>query len=200
MNIDPARCSPTQIRQVLRGVAEFAARIRNEDPLQGDADLRKLIRRVTLSVGHMHIAISRRGLSELIGAVNNVADDGDADITLDIPMAIRRRGVESKIVLPASAGTIERDEIMIFLVARTRHWFDKIVKGEATLVRDIARKEDMDEGDVSRFLPLAFLAPDIVETILAGKQPTELTAEKLKRLRFLPHAWEDQRQLLGFTG
>ena len=86
------------------------------------------------------------------------------------------------------------------LVAGTRHWFDRIVKGEATSIREIAREEDMDEGDVSRFLPLAFLAPDIVETILVGKQPTELTAEKLKRLRFLPYSWKEQRQSLGFHG
>jgi len=54
--------------------------------------------------------------------------------------------------------------------------------------------------DVSRFLPLAFLAPDIVEAILAGRKPVELTSEKLKRLRNLPKSWEEQRQLLGFTG
>jgi len=54
--------------------------------------------------------------------------------------------------------------------------------------------------DVSRFLPLAFLAPDIVEAILAGRKPVELTFEKLKRLRNMPKSWEEQRQLLGFTG
>lgn len=40
-------------------------------------------------------------------------------------------------------------------------------------------------GDVSHFLPLAFLAPDIVESILAGRQPLELTAEQPKRVGFL---------------
>jgi len=54
--------------------------------------------------------------------------------------------------------------------------------------------------DVSRFLPLAFLAPDIVEAILAGRKPVELTSKKLKRLRNLPKSWEEQRQLLDFTG
>jgi len=59
--------------------------------------------------------------------------------------------------------------------------------------------DGVDEGDVSRFLPLAFLAPDIVEAILRGEQPVSLTAEKLKRLRNLPKSWEEQRELLGFT-
>lgn len=47
---------------------------------------------------------------------------------------------------------------------------------------------------------LTLQAPDIVEAILDGKQPVELTAEKLKRLRLLPKSWEEQRQLLGFIG
>jgi hypothetical protein len=49
-------------------------------------------------------------------------------------------------------------------------------------------------------MPLAFPAPDIVEATLAGRQPVELTLEKLKRLRNLPKSWENQRQVLGFTG
>ncbi len=89
---------------------------------------------------------------------------------------------------------------LIGLISDTYQWFERIAKGEITTVRDITRQEGVDEGDVSRFLPLAFLAPDIVEAILTGRQPVELTPEKLKRLRNLPKSWEDQRRLLGFTG
>ena len=47
-------------------------------------------------------------------------------------------------------------------------------------------------------LPLALLAPDIIEAILDGRQPTELTAVRLKRLRQLPLDWLQQRRHLGF--
>jgi hypothetical protein len=46
-------------------------------------------------------------------------------------------------------------------------------------------------------LPLAFLAPDIVEAILQGRQPVELTVLRLKRIG-LPLSWVEQRRLLGF--
>ncbi len=49
-------------------------------------------------------------------------------------------------------------------------------------------------------MPLAFLAPDIVEAILDGRQSVELTAESLKRLPALPTDWDAQRRLLGFSG
>ena len=48
-------------------------------------------------------------------------------------------------------------------------------------------------------IPFAFLAPDIVEAILGGRQPVELTAARLKRVRDLPVSWVEQRHLLDFT-
>ncbi len=47
-------------------------------------------------------------------------------------------------------------------------------------------------------MPLAFLAPDIVEAILAGTQPVDLTAETLIKHTELPQAWAEQKALLGF--
>jgi hypothetical protein len=46
---------------------------------------------------------------------------------------------------------------------------------------------------------LAFLAPDIVEAILDGRQPLELTAERLIRNSRLPISWPEQRRALGFN-
>jgi len=48
-------------------------------------------------------------------------------------------------------------------------------------------------------MPIAFLAPDITEAILDGRQPTELSAARLKRMRDLPLDWQQQRRYLGFV-
>ena len=64
---------------------------------------------------------------------------------------------------------------------------------------DIAREVGLDDGEISRILPLAFLAPDIIAAILSGRQPVELTATRLKRLKPLPLLWADQRKILGFA-
>jgi site-specific DNA recombinase len=50
----------------------------------------------------------------------------------------------------------------------------------------------------SHLMPLAFLAPNIVEAILAGGQPADLTAEMLIKRTDLPLDWADQKALLGF--
>jgi site-specific DNA recombinase len=46
--------------------------------------------------------------------------------------------------------------------------------------------------------PLAFLAPEIVEAILEGRQPITLTLRELKRFGTLPNRWDDQRRRFGF--
>ncbi len=61
-----------------------------------------------------------------------------------------------------------------------------------------ARRDGIDASDVGRNIQLAFLAPDIVEAILAGRQPVELTARRLRRIGALPLEWNHQRRLLGF--
>ena len=47
-----------------------------------------------------------------------------------------------------------------------------------------------DQIDVSRFLPLAFLAPEIVEALMNGRQGVELTAEKMRQILPIPCSWE----------
>ena len=59
-------------------------------------------------------------------------------------------------------------------------------------------QQNVPASEISRLLPLAFLAPDIVEAIMAGRQPPELTARHLKRFDNLPLDWDHQRKALGF--
>ena len=70
--------------------------------------------------------------------------------------------------------------------------------GKACSVTELAEQHGVDRTDVGRGIPLSFLAPDIVEAILDGRQPTELTAARLKRVRDLPLSWAEQREILGF--
>jgi hypothetical protein len=46
-------------------------------------------------------------------------------------------------------------------------------------------------------MPLAFLAPSIVESIAQGRQPVELTTEMLTRRTVLRPEWEAQHRALA---
>ncbi|MCG8509584.1 MAG: recombinase family protein [Rhodospirillales bacterium] len=188
--------TPTQVQTTVRTATTIAKTIK-----QGQLDevhelIRELIDRIEIKPDRLRIALSESGLSRLFGAEYVTRN---RPIVLEIPITIRRRGIENKIVLPGKSTPPAPDENLIKLVADSHRWFTSIANGEVETVRQLSEETGVDEGDVSRFLPLAFLAPDIVESILAGKQPVELTSEKLKRLRSLPKSWEEQRRLLGFA-
>jgi hypothetical protein len=51
----------------------------------------------------------------------------------------------------------------------------------------------------TRLVRFRYLAPDITHAIPDGRQPRDLTAEKLLEHSRLPLAWHDQRTALGFA-
>ncbi len=110
---------------------------------------------------------------------------------IEITHKIAKRGVEAKLVLQnAEARTRNPDPTLIDIIANAHLWHSKLTDGSASSIGDLAKELDHDPSEISRFLPLAFLAPDIIESILAGTQPVDLTQEKLRRLPSLPILWK----------
>jgi hypothetical protein len=75
--------------------------------------------------------------------------------------------------------------------------FDQLLQGGVSSIQDIASKEKLDRSYVTRRLRLAFLAPDIIVSILDGHIPPELTMTKLRE--GFPFDWKQQRKQLGFA-
>jgi hypothetical protein len=66
-------------------------------------------------------------------------------------------------------------------------------------VLSIAQEHRLASADVTRVVYLAFLAPDIVQTIVRGEQPPiELNVKRLLAMAPLPMDWAEQRRVLGF--
>src|SRR5436309_11357528 len=77
--------------------------------------------------------------------------------------------------------------------------FDALLSRRVGSIDELAGIEGVSDRYVSSLLPLAFLAPDIVDAVAAGRQPANLTAHRLIRSMELPIGWGAQRQLLGFS-
>ena len=116
-------------------------------------------------------------------------------------MRLKRRGVEMRLVLENQThGTNppRLDPALIKAAARARKWCDGLVSGCYRSVAAIAEAEGVSVRYVGQLLPLGFLAPDIVESILSGCQPIDLSAEALIKRTDLPYDWDEQKALLGF--
>ena len=97
-----------------------------------------------------------------------------------------------------AAARRQPDSALIKTLALAHDWFHRLRTGKARSVQNIATTEGVDRSHVSRLLRLAFLAPDIVEAVLDGRQPVELTAKRLLLREDLPLDWREQRRRLGF--
>jgi hypothetical protein len=113
---------------------------------------------------------------------------------------LRRCGSEIRCVIPSGSGDerpAQVDASLLKAVARGHVWCEKIVSGEVDSIRMIAKKLGVHERYVGRIFRTAFLAPDIVEAIIDGRQPRQLTIEKLRL--GVPSIRAEQREVFGFS-
>lgn len=169
------------------------SRLSSTDVPHRQAAIKRLIHRVDIAQDSIRISLRLRALIDGVAA--------DDVIEIATPVQLKRRGVETKIVhVNDKARTSSIDSKLIQLVARSNRWRRMLSSGAFQTLDHLAVAEGVSRWDVSRHLPLAFLAPDIVEAILDGRQPLGLTVNQLKRSLPLPVEWKDQRRLLGFAG
>ena len=98
---------------------------------------------------------------------------------------------------PAARGV---DAKLVGLISKAHEWFDRLSSGRCSGVQALALEERISGSYVTRVMYLAFLAPDLVQRIVPGDHPLDLTADRLMDMVPLPEAWEAQRVLLGMSG
>jgi site-specific DNA recombinase len=118
---------------------------------------------------------------------------------IEIPICLKIRGGETLIVTPAQRGREHRRLNAPLIKALGRAWSLRrsLERGAVDSVVELARASGCSIRHVTRLLKLAYLAPDITEAILEGRQPVELALAHLYRID-IPLDWQAQRQALGF--
>ena len=122
-------------------------------------------------------------------------------VTVEIPFTIRKRGGRKQIITPdgASAWVSPRariDNTMIKAIARGFRWRKLLETGVYGTLEEIAAAEKINPSYVSRLLRTTLLAPEVVEAILDGRQPSDMTLALL--MQPFGVLWAEQSQ--GFQG
>ncbi|MXN66513.1 resolvase [Stappia sp. GBMRC 2046] len=149
----------------------------------------RLVEHVTLLSNGITLALT---LAPLTG-------EETATIEHFVPLRLKRRGVEKRLVIqaPGINAPQQADPALVKALARAHKWFDDLVTGRAASLAQIAKAEGVTDRYISHLLPLAFLAPDIVEAILAGTHPPDLTVDGLVKRIDMPLDWQEQREAVG---
>jgi len=159
--------------------------------------LSTLVDRVDLIDAGIRVSLN---LSISITEEQHGANAAPLTITRVFPMHIRRRGFEMRLVIEGSRGSAPLPDLaLIKAIARGRQWTDDLLTGRVASVAAIAKSEEVLPNYVRRLTRLAFLAPRIVEAIVAGRQPPELTAKALTERIELPLLWSEQEHALGIN-
>ncbi len=117
-------------------------------------------------------------------------------VTIHVPFQLVKRGGRKEMQLPAGASTQRRpDSALVKALARAFRWKCMLESGEFTTVGELAERERIAPSYLTRVLRLTQLSPDLVETILEGRQGSEVTLARL--MEPFPELWTEQRTALA---
>lgn len=116
-------------------------------------------------------------------------------VTLHVPFRIVKRGGRKEMQIPEGATLPKRmDNTLVKALARAFRWKRMLESGEFATIAELAEREGIAPSYMTRVLRLTLLAPDIVEAILDGRQPADLTLETLREPA--PAQWQEQMSWL----
>ncbi len=140
------------------------------------------------------VTLARRALT-----IQFVEKDGEARAPRTIPIHIRRVGHQTEVIPGKDAHVLARhreDQVLIRALVKAHRWRMELEGGNAPTVEAVAKSEGVTERHIRQMLPLAFLAPDLSQAIIEGRQPPALTLAGLLRAQ-VPIGWREQRALFA---
>jgi site-specific DNA recombinase len=192
---------PSMQRRLIARAAEIGKTWRELPETRQRAFLTAVIERIDIGHNQIDIHIRPTRLAALLNlAAEASAVDGDTQI-LSAPVELRRSGREIKMRIDATDpfATAKPDARLIKLLIKARRFNAALVRSDGVPFAALAEREGVSPSYFTRLVRLSYLAPDIIQAIIDGRQPRNLTPDKLLAHSRLPLAWHDQRSALGFA-
>jgi DNA invertase Pin-like site-specific DNA recombinase len=199
--IEPLAADAVTTEAVLFEGAELERRF-TDLPAHGKrATLLSLVERVEVDSNAIRISVNRAALIAL-SRLKGMSYEESAPLLLTIPVTLARRAREVKLSIPPEPGGTETlvNPALVKLIAKAHAARKALLDDSGRSLKAIAQEQGHEPHYFSVLIKLGYLAPDIVAAILEGRQPAELTRQKLARIREVPVNWSEQRKLLGFAG
>jgi hypothetical protein len=172
--------------------------------------LASFVRRIIIQENNIEVLISRAALRQVLEKGDNFVPTNldrphqsihpDDLICLTIEAKLKRSGGEVHLVVPPNSGGVSSPQpnpSLIKAIARARSWYERVLEGKSSNQRSLTLHAGVTERYIGKVFGCAFLAPDIVEAILEGRQPRDLSFKKL--CAHIPLRWIEQREQLGFS-
>jgi site-specific DNA recombinase len=190
-------------QQLVARAAEIGRQWSELPPARRRAVLTALIERVDVGIDQINIHLSPTQLCAILNlaATHSPSVTADEIQILSIPVRLRRVGREIRMLIAATDpfATVKPDARLIKLLVRAHRFNTTLVQSDGAAFAALALREGVSRSYFTRVVRLSYLAPDITQAILDGRQSRNLTPEKLLAHSRLPLACHDQRTVLGFA-
>jgi site-specific DNA recombinase len=170
-------------------VAAIRTHLPNCSPADDPLDDRSLVHR------HLErVEVARDALEITIRSMSGEVD------TIAVPWHPRPGRVARQILMPAGRDDVkpmcsETRITLLTAIAKARAWADGLLLGRIADIGQIAKAEKRSERQIRSLLPLAFIAPDIIEAAIDHRLPEGYGVARF--VAELPVAWDDQRTWIG---
>lgn len=155
------------------------------------------VRQVEVSAHKLRITLNAEAVEECTISLKRVERKA-GDLTFEHPVTLARPR-NATTIIGAERGASRPDRTLVRAISLARRWADQLESGSIASVVDLAAAQKRCIHYTNRLLPLAYLAPDLVELILSGRQPRALTLSALTA-QPLPLDWDAQRALVRRIG
>ncbi|NOX74901.1 MAG: recombinase family protein, partial [Alphaproteobacteria bacterium] len=168
----------------------------------GHTKLADLLRKVVLTSDQVEIHLDPKAILSIISLATDSAivlrQNIGETFVLTRQIHLKQSGHGKRLVIAPGQSKTDRnpDAALLKTLTRAHVWASEMKAGKS--YKQIADQQNLDQRYVARTIRLAFLAPDITNSILQGNEPQDVTAERLLKLSILPVNWNEQREFLGF--
>ena len=187
------------LEAVLLSAGQSADELGRAPPARVRELLLAIVRRISISETQLAIDIDPAALCDLAGLP--APEDGILSARIELPCRLVRRSYEVKLaVTPAGSPGTHVDPSLVKLLVKAHIARAALLEGGGASLADIARDQGHEPHYFTVLVKLSYLAPDITQSIIEGRQPLRLNRQQLARIRKLPIDWQAQRRLIGEYG
>jgi len=174
---------------------QLARDLRDRKSARCQSLVRDLVETVEVHGDRIILKLDR---SAVVRALNLRGSSGCQDVlSVTLPARIARTGRMVRLIdggRSAVGGNV--DNVLVRLVAKGRHWWRLMLSEAGLTVSVIAAREGMTSSYVTRLMRLAFLSPEVLESIMEGRQPVLLDGAAITAPNAVALDWREQRRVL----
>ena len=167
---------------------------RPDDPIE--QRVREALLQVTLGAERIEMLLkgaSTNAEPTVAGGTCTRVDDA-----VQVVFAIRLKHRQGAILVSAPGAPeapVRVDRALVRALCLATSWADRLAQGKVGSTTELAREQGLCNHYAARLMPLAWLAPDLAQQILEGRQPPALSLGELTKMP-LPTLWEEQRRMV----